>query len=440
MDDLRRQAINVLTRNARDGYTAPACGLYTHQHLWDSCFIAVGQRHYDVRRAMTSLHRLFSAQWHNGMVPHIIFEPGWRYRWDSRIWRSRVSGYAPRGVATGGISQPPMIAEAVVRIGQVLPPGQKASWYRSVYRPLVAYHEWLYRERRGHGNGLVLQLHPWETGLDNTPPWLGSPGHDHGPWWLDLMVATRADRLASRLRRDTKYVPACQRSSTVEALRLYSALRRIRKDKYDSAAVLRHPPFAIEDLTYNSILVRANTLLKQISQDISELLPAGLDSAMRENEQALETLWDQATESYYSRDTRTGALLKEQSIAALMPLYSGCIGGSRATHLARMLADPAIFGAPYPVPTVPLTSRWFKPACYWQGPAWVNTNWLIIDGLRRYGFTAAAEALRRSTLELVRKSGFYEYYDPITGRPAGVRDFSWTAALAIDLMSAPDHA
>ena len=435
MEDLRREAISVLSKNARNGYTAPARGLYTHQHLWDSCFIAIGQRHYDVHQAMASLRRLVNAQWRNGMLPHIIFEPGWKYWWDRRIWRSWVNSSAPHGVGTGGISQPPMIAEAITRIGQVLPPEEKLAWYRSIYRPLVAYHQWLYRERSGHGRGLVLQIHPWETGLDNTPPWLESIRNNRAPWWLDFMTWTKADRLANHLRRDTKYVPAGQRSSTVEALRLYDALRRIRKDNYDTAAVLRHPPFAIEDLTYNSILVRANALLKQISQDIGVPLPADLESAMRENEEAMETLWDQAAESYYSRDARTDGLLKEQSIAALMPLYSGCIDLARAKRLVGMLADPGIFGSPYPVPTVPLTSRWFKPACYWQGPAWVNTNWLIIDGLRRYGFTGEAEALRLKTLELVRKSGFYEYYHPINGEPAGVRDFSWTAALSIDLLS-----
>lgn len=437
MEDLRRAAIDVLRRNESDGYTAPARGLYTHQHLWDTCFIAIGQRHYDVGGAMASLRRLLRAQWRNGMLPHIIFEPGWRYWWDRRIWRSWISGSAPHGMATGGISQPPMAAEAVVRIGQVLPPAERAAWYGSVCQPLVAYHEWLYRERSGHGHGLVLQIHPWETGLDNTPPWLESLRGERGPWWLDLMIRTKADRLASYLRWDTKYVPAGQRSSTVEALRLYDAFRRIRKEKYDTAAVLKHPPFAIEDLTYNSILIRANALLKQITRDIGVPLPASLESAMRKNEEALESLWDQTTESYYSRDVRTGALLKEQSIAALMPLYTGCIDRARAERLVSMLADPAVFGSPYPVPSVPLGSRWFKPTRYWQGPVWLNMNWLIIDGLHRYGFTGEADALRLKTLELVQKSGFYEYYHPVNGEHAGVKDFSWTAALSIDLLQAP---
>jgi glycogen debranching enzyme len=62
-------------------------------------------------------------------------------------------------------------------------------------------------------------------------------------------------------------------------------------------------------------------------------------------------------------------------------------------------------------------------------------NWLIIDGLRRYGFEAEADALRLKTLAVVAKSGFYEYYHPLTGEPAGAKDFSWTAALTVDLLS-----
>jgi glycogen debranching enzyme len=165
-------------------------------------------------------------------------------------------------------------------------------------------------------------------------------------------------------------------------------------------------------------------------------LPGSLEAAMRENEKGLEALWDPATESYYSRDTRAGNLIREQTIAALMPLYAGCIDTARAKRLASMLADPGMFGTAYPIPTVPPSSHWFKPVGYWQGPAWINMNWLVIDGLRRYGFTTEAEALRLRTLELVRRSGFYEYYNPLSGEPAGAKNFSWTAALFIDLLPA----
>jgi glycogen debranching enzyme len=61
-------------------------------------------------------------------------------------------------------------------------------------------------------------------------------------------------------------------------------------------------------------------------------------------------------------------------------------------------------------------------------------NWLIIDGLKRYGYKDHAAALTESTLEMVARSGSSEYFDPLTGEAAGAPNFSWTAALVIDLL------
>ncbi|MGH9092936.1 MAG: MGH1-like glycoside hydrolase domain-containing protein [Acidimicrobiales bacterium] len=431
---LRDRAIAVLAGNERDGYVAPARGLYDHQHLWDTCFVAIGQRHYDVDAAMAGLRRMFGAQWANGMVPNIRFERGWRYWWDRRVWRSRVSPSAPRDVATGGISQPPMIAEAVVRVGEMLPRDRRLAWYRSVHEPLVAYHEWLHLDRGVDGSALVIQIHPWETGLDNSPPLLEVLGRSPVPWWLDLVARTRADRLATRLRWDTKYVPADQRSSTLEALRLYAALRAIRRDRYETDAALLHGPCVVQDLTFNSILVRADDRLREIGEEIGTPMSPRLAAAVRTHRSAMEDLWDGGTGSYYSRDARTRQLVKVPSIAGFMPLYAGCVDSGRAARLVEQLRDPRELGTPCPLPTVPVGSTWFQPRRYWQGPTWVNTNWLVIDGLRRYGYHVEAEDLRRATLAMVAESGFSEYYDPLTGEPAGAREFAWSAALAIDLL------
>jgi glycogen debranching enzyme len=86
------------------------------------------------------------------------------------------------------------------------------------------------------------------------------------------------------------------------------------------------------------------------------------------------------------------------------------------------------------VPSVPLNSNYFDPLKYWQGPTWVNTNWLIIDGLERYGFKAEADVLKKRTLEMSRKSGMHEYFNPLNAQGAGAPNFSWTAALVIDLL------
>ncbi len=151
-------------------------------------------------------------------------------------------------------------------------------------------------------------------------------------------------------------------------------------------------------------------------------------------EPALEELWDPSSEQYYSRDFKSHKLLKEPSIAALLPLYAGCISKEHVKLLVTQLENSQIFGTAFPVPSVPLNSEWFNPERYWQGPTWVNTNWLIIDGLKRYGFNDHASALRESTIEMISRSGFNEYFNPRNGKGLGTENFSWTAALLIDLL------
>ena len=335
---------------------------------------------------------------------------------------------------TSGITQPPVLAEAIVRIGEKLPLHERRSWYRQTWQNLLAYHQWLYRERDPHGEGLVLQIHPWETGLDNTPPWMDMM-HDHLlPWWIRVLQKTKLEFIFGRLRIDTRYVPAHQRPSNVDALALFAVQRRLLRKEYDVNKILDHSLFTVEDLTFNCVLIRANEQLKAIAKTLREDLPPDLLERMELSKKTLEELWDPYTEQYYSRDFVTHKLLKEPSVAALMPLYAGCISDERAKLLVRLLENEHIFGPAYPVPSVPCNSPWFDPVRYWQGPTWFNANWLIIDGLKRYGFNDHAAALTESTIELATKHGFSEYYNPETGDPLGAHDFSWTAALTIDLL------
>lgn len=430
--DFVERAKQVLRTNDRGSFTVPAAGLYPHQWLWDSCFIAIGYRHYDIEKAKIEIESLLKGQWSNGMLPNMILGtnhiPG-----RNSIWRSWLNPNSPDGLVTSGITQPPVLAEAVVRIGAKMKLPERRSWYQTVFPSLVAYHEWFYTERDPHNEGLVLQIHPWETGLDNTPPWM-SEIHQHSlPLWISIIEKTHLDMLITPFRRDTHRIPAEQRLNTIEALVLYSTQRRLRRKNYDINRILAHSLFAIEDASFNCIFVRANSLLREIAKTIRKELPADLLENMKKSESALEQLWDPYSGQYYSRNFVTHKLLKEPTIATLMPLYAGTISHDRAKQLVKLLENENLFGPNYPVPSTAVNSAWFKPTGYWQGPSWVNTNWLIIDGLRRYNFEDHAEALKETTLEMIRNGGFYEYFNPLTGQPAGASDFSWTAALAIDL-------
>ena len=429
---LQQEAEEVLARNDRELWTVPAADLYPHQWLWDSCFISIGLRHIDIERAKVELRSLLRGQWSNGMLPNIIFSGGERRHID--LWRSWVSPYAPDNVATSGITQPPMLAEAVYQIGQKLKTAERRSWYKEMLPALIRYHEWLYADRDPHKQGLVLLLHPYECGLDNTPPWISELRKHSLPWWIDLIEKLRFDGLINLFRRDTKHVPPGQRMSNIEALAYWSALRRLRRKAYNSEALLPRALFAVEDLNFNAILIRANSLLRQIAKTTGHSLPKELDEAMLRSETALEQLWDETSGQYYSRSFVSHKLIEEPSIATLLPLYAGTISHERVARLVDLLKRQRVFSVSWPVPSVPLSSSYFDPNKYWQGPSWVNTNWLIIAGLKNYGYEAEAAVLKERTLAMVAKSGMYEYFNPQNAKGAGAPDFSWTAALVIDLM------
>ncbi len=431
---LRAQAEAVLKANDRGSFTVPAKGLYPHQWLWDSCFVAIGQRHYDVERAKMEILSLLRAQWQNGMLPHIVFTPGKKQTMHQGVWQSWLSPLSPDGISTSGITQPPMLAEAIVRIGEKLPATERHSWYRQTWPNLLAYHEWMYAERDPHGEGLALLIHPWETGMDNTPPWMEQLGEHLLPWWIRLLAKLKLDGMISWFRSDTRYVPAEQRLSNIEALALYDTQLRLRRKAYNTSKILDHSLFSIEDLAFNCILARANSHLQKIASTIREDLPEGLAKRMQLTVKALEELWDPYTEQYYSRDFVTHKPLKQPTIATLLPLYAGTASKERAASVVRMLENEHLFGTAFPVPGVPANSPWFNPICYWQGPSWTNMNWLVIDGLRTYGYHDHAAALRESTLEMVAKHGFREYFNPLTGEGLGAQNFSWTAALVVDLL------
>lgn len=299
---------------------------------------------------------------------------------------------------------------------------------------MLAYHKWLYNERDPHNEGLVLQIHPWETGLDNTPPWMNELIDHQLALWVQFVKTTRMDKLISLFRRDIRYVPADQRMTTLEGLALYSSQRRLRRKNYEIDRILTRTQFTIEDISFNSIFIRSNQILQKIAKYIDEEIPEELLSRMKKTEKALEQLWDPYAGQYFSREFVSHRLLKNPTIGTLLPLYAGSITKSRAKELVKLLEDEKLFGTTYPVPSVPANDSHFSPKRYWQGPSWVNTNWLIIDGLERYGFHDHAAALKESTLEMVEKSGFYEYFNPLDGSPSGAENFSWTAALTIDLL------
>lgn len=434
--DLFQRARAVLAQNDMGQWTRPtSAGLYPHQWLWDSFFIAIGQRHYDIERAKAEVRSPFRAQWKNGMVPHIIFSGAKGYHAGPEMWKSsKTSPHAPHHIETTGITQPPMAAEATVRIGELLPKAERLAWYREMYPKILSWHLWFYNERDVDGGGLVTIVHPWETGMDNTPPWMKIMRDQARSLRAQLIEATGFDMLLELFRKDTKVVPASERISTTDLYAVYDLIRSLRRLEYDGKKIAAKHKLQIDSLIVNAILIRANERLAEIAREIGEKLPEVIQRAMERAPWVLDSLWDEETQQYYTRDHMTWELVKEPSIVTFLPLYAQRLPKERVKALLEHLHDPRTFGTPYPIPSAPLNSSYFSPHRYWQGPTWVNINWLVADGLERNGEEREAERLRKKTIAMVEKGGMYEYFSPQDATPAGAPMFSWTAALTIDLL------
>ena len=430
---LAAAATAVLDENQRGAWTCPSATLYPHQWLWDSCFIAIGLARVDPQRAAGELRALVRGQWSNGMIPHMVFADG-RIDFGSRhIWQSHTYPAAPRDVATSCITQPPLVSIAVLHVAGFLAADERRTFLTEMYPVLVSYHRWMYRERDPEGSGLVTLIHPWECGLDTTPTWMRTLARWRGPLWLRIALRLRLARFVRFLRRDTKYVPAAERSTDDDGLRMLALVSGARRARFDLHRLARRRSVLIQDVAFNSLLAVANRALTAIASALDTTVDADLGDRFPTTLAALEGLWDDKTGRYGSRDVTTGKLITLPTVATFLPLWAG-VAPDRTIRLLSLLAGPSGFWPAFPVPSVPTDARRFDAHRYWKGPTWVNTNWIVVQGLREAGAGDVADELRDRTLDMVHAAGMYEYFSPLTGDGIGASDFSWTAALALDLL------
>ena len=428
---LAQQARAVLAANDLGGFTKPAPRQYPHQWNWDSAFIAIGLAGYDVARGREEVRALLRGQWRNGMVPHIVYHTGPSdYFPDPAFWQVERSPDAP-AVPTSGITQPPILATAVRRLHErSADAASSLAFVREVYPALLAWHRWFHRERDPQGEGLVCVIHPWESGLDNSPRWDAA---------LERMDMSRVPEYT---RRDTVHVNAAERPTNTDYDRFMILVDLFRSARYDQAAILARSPYLIQDTLLNAVLYRADSDLRALAGLIGEPTDE-LDGWQAQMAAAFaRKLWDADAGLYLDYDLRAQERIAANTIATFIPLYAGIPDAVTAGRLVtEHLANPAEYasgGDPATVvgvPTTPKNSPVFDPRRYWRGPVWVNTNWLVIQGLGGYGYSDLAATIRRHTLDLVAGAGFREYFDPRNGGGYGTPGFSWSAALTLDLLN-----
>lgn len=298
----------------------------------------------------------------------------------------------PFGREIGEFTQPPVLALAVSLVDEA---ARDDAWLASVYEPLVRYVEWDLANRDSDGAGLV------EWAIE------GDPGCRSGESGAD------------------------------------------NSSRFDSATQLDAPDF-------NALLAHE---LEHLAVFADRLGRADDAARFRERHHALcarmnERLWDEEAGVYMDALAASGERTGVLSAAGFLPLVCGAPSPEQAARLAAHLRDPATFGRPLPIPTIVANEHGAYSKDMWRGPAWVNVNWLVARGLRRYGYEAEAARLVDRTMTVIEeqyaKHGcIFEYYDdedvvdppellrkgscnPDEWIHQSIHDYGWSATLYVD--------
>ncbi|QCX38622.1 glycoside hydrolase [Aureibaculum algae] len=433
-ENLIKKAKQILTENYQpSGFTLPCKNLYPFQWLWDSGFIAIGFAHFDMPKAKQEISTLLDAQWENGFIPHIIFHTDTdTYFPGADFHRSDLHPLSSKKYKSTGMTQPPVTGFVLEEMYNISTDKEDLLTYiESEIDKVFDNHRYFYEQRDINNEGLVYIYHNWESGTDNSPI------------WDDIWATVDSPRYDFK-RRDTSHVDASQRPSKREYDHYLHIIEIAKEHNYSDEKIAELSPFLVQDPLFNAMLIKSNESLIKLYKRIGNN-----EDKVRQLEQWQQLsmtsfnskLYDEELGCYIHYDLRNNKPLRYISSSSFAPLFANIPDKERAAEMVNTMMTK--FGNPdqYLCASFDPTSKRYNPKQYWRGPVWINLNWMLYRGLAQYGYKNIAERVKQDTIALIEINGFYEYFDARKEAHGEVRagyggnDFSWSAALLIDMLS-----
>ena len=387
-------------------FICPSPYEYKWQWFWDSCFHAIALAHVNPGQSLRELDTLVATQRDDGFIGHIHF---WGVKLGG-LTHPWAFGLSTPGepLRSSGLIQPPMLAQAVERVGQVI--GDVVIPLRYM-EALDRYHSWLATNRVPDDDGLLVIVSPYEAGTDQSPVFDQTLGFRAPPGrWKARLKNRRLD------------------------LRNWLA-------GYNSAKMLSKKRFYVKESLVNGLYADSLATMSRMhrAQGNNHSALAYEAMAAKVTASMLEKMLDRANGGFMSLIGTNERRAEPLTVGALVPLVMPNIPQEIVDEIVeRHILRRDKFWLRYPLPSVAATESTFSPRedkLIWRGPTRVNTNWLVWRGLRTYGHSETAEHLAGRTVELVAKQGLYESYNPLSGQGMGARSFGWSA-LALDMAHA----
>ena len=414
MSNLINKAQKTLLGNRRKGYTLPTNNkLYPAQWNWDSAFIALGYSYFNLNYALKEITTLLDGQWKDGMVPHILFHnPNTNYYPNYTAWN------CGNKIRSSGITQPPILATILKLIlDKNKISNKQTKEIKKIVKKIIRFHEWFIKFRDPNKTGLVSILHPWESGYDNSPI------------WDEPMAKVTIEKNLKYKRADNKLIKPDQRPLNIDYDRYVSIKNSLRKKKYNPKEIFKSSLFNVVDVGFNSLFLKANKDLIQISNKFNIETPK-ISNYVKVTEKNILKLYDKKKGIFFSKDIRNNKKIYVPSITNYFILFADLDNDFINNKLIKNLKnhnknDKYFFSSIKP------SHNSFEEKRYWRGPVWINCNWFIYQGLKNKDLKFS-NYVKKKTIKLLEKSKFYEYFSCKNGQPMGAKNFSWSASLYLD--------
>ena len=279
-------------------------------------------------------------------------------------------------------SNPPVTSLCVWKMHERWP---ELNFLAEVYPKLLRWHDWWPKHSDGNGNGLL----EWGAIGSFTDARLGCG-------WDDTPAFDGAAKVGTQMNADAVDLNSLWSMDAEYLARIAGKLGRHDDEKRLQA----------EHLTMNK---RINDLL-----------------------------WNEELGVYCSRlweaDGTSGKFLTRLTPMNFYPLICGAPDEARASRLLKTLTDPKKFWGEWLVPTLAYDDPDWTKQDYWKGHTWAPVNYLIWQGVRRYGTSEQKLQLAERSVRLfmsnwIERGTCNEAYLSSTGIGSRYPHYTWGALL-----------
>lgn len=153
-------------------------------------------------------------------------------------------------------------------------------------------------------------------------------------------------------------------------------------------------------------------------------------------------MWNAET-SFYCDKFRDGSLSDVKTVGSYWTLIAGIVPKSRAKKFVAHLQNENEFKRTTSIPALSADSSAYQSdGGYWRGGVWSPTNYMVLRGLEKYGYTDLAYGIAceylKTVVSVFEKTGtLYENYAPDfrdAGTPAKKDFVGWTGLAPISVL------